>query len=116
MIPLGCTSKCQPMDVCINKPFKAILRKCWVEYVSVVINKDHGTIPPPSRQDMVDWVEKAFNTISLDTEMVKRSFDVCGITTTDKSKVRNGAFYESCMENSNKYLQDDDAQDDPFVL
>ena len=28
MIPPGCTSKCQQMDVCINKPFKAILRKC----------------------------------------------------------------------------------------
>ena len=27
-IPAGCTSKCQPMDVCLNKPFKAILRKC----------------------------------------------------------------------------------------
>ena len=28
MIPPGCTSKCQPMDVCINKPFQGILRKC----------------------------------------------------------------------------------------
>ena len=86
----------------------------------MVINKDkdHDKIPPPSRQVMVDWVEKAFNTISLDTEMVKPSFDVCGITTTDKSKVRNGAFYKSCMENANKHLEDDDgdAQDDPFVL
>ena len=27
-IPAGCTSKCQPMHVCPNKPFKAILRKC----------------------------------------------------------------------------------------
>ena len=25
IIPAGCTSKCQPMDVCLNKPFKAIL-------------------------------------------------------------------------------------------
>ena len=24
-IPAGCTSKCQPMDVCLNEPFKAIL-------------------------------------------------------------------------------------------
>ena len=27
-MPTGCTSKCQPMDVCLNKTFKAILRKC----------------------------------------------------------------------------------------
>ena len=40
--------------------------------------------------------------------MAKRSFDVCGITTTDNSKVRNGAFYESCMENANKHVQDGD--------
>ena len=60
----------------------------------------HVQIPPPSRQDMVDWVEKAFNVISTDTDMVKRSFDVCGITTTDKSKVRKGSFYKSCMENA----------------
>ena len=33
----GCTSKCQPMDVCINKAFKAILRKCWVNYISKII-------------------------------------------------------------------------------
>jgi len=26
MIPTGCTSKCQPMDICINKLFKEVLR------------------------------------------------------------------------------------------
>ena len=24
MVPPGCTSKCQPLDVCINKPFKGV--------------------------------------------------------------------------------------------
>ena len=106
------------MDVCINKPFKAILRKCWVDYVSEIVDKKLDKIPPPSRQNMVDWVEKVFNAISLDTEMVKRSFEVCGITITDKAKVRNGAFYKSCMENACKHLDDDaEAEDDyPFTL
>ena len=27
MIPSGCMSKCQPLEVCINKPVKAKLRK-----------------------------------------------------------------------------------------
>ena len=26
-IPAGCISKCPPMDVCLNKPFKAIVQK-----------------------------------------------------------------------------------------
>ena len=104
MILPSCTTKCQPMDVCINRLFKAILRKSWVEYVSEIINKEHVQLPPPSRQDMVDWVEKAFNYVSNDTKMVNRSFDVCGITTTDSSKVRRRSFYKGCMENASKHL------------
>ena len=76
MIPPGCTSKCQPMDVCINKPFKAILRKCWVTYISKIIEQmpattpDDFKLPPPSRQDMVDCVEEAYRLISSDKDMV----------------------------------------------
>ena len=96
MISPGCTSKCQPMDVCINKPFKAILRKCWVNCISKIIEQMPATtpndfkLPPPSRQDMVDWVEEAYKLISSDKDMVMRSFDVCGITTSDPAKVRSG--------------------------
>ena len=28
MVPPGCNSKCQPLDVCIDKPFKGGLRNC----------------------------------------------------------------------------------------
>ena len=116
MISSGCTSKYQPIDVCINKRCKAILQKCWVEDVSEMINKENVQLPPPSRQDVVDWVEKAFNYISNETQMVSRFFDACGITTTDSSKVQRGSFYKHCKENASKHLQSDEEEDDLFVL
>ena len=97
MISPGCTAKCQPMDVCINKPIKAILCKCSVTYISKIIKQmpattpDDFKLPPLSRQDMVDCVEKAYRLISSNKDMVKRSFDVCGITTSDPAKVRRGS-------------------------
>ena len=73
-------------------------------------------LPPPTRQDMVDWVEKAFQIISDDKGMIMKSFDVCGITTTDPSKVRNGEFYSKCMEKAITILDSDDTEDDSFTL
>ena len=51
--------------------------------------------------------------------MVARSFEVCGITTTDPSKVRSGEFYEQCMSNAKTILENDATEeddDDPFDL
>ena len=123
IIPPGCTSKCQPMDVCINKAFKAILRKCWVTYISKIIEQmpattpDDFKLPPPSRQDMVDWVEEAYRLISPDKDMVKRSFDVCGITMSDPAKVRSGSFYDKCMRHAKSIIEANELEDeDPFEL
>ena len=106
-IPAGCTSKCQPMDVCLNKPFKAILRKCWVNYISSVVETfPDGSqdpifkIPTATRQQMVDWVKEACDYLPRNQEMVKHSFEVCGITVSDNEKVRNADFYKRCMKDA----------------
>ena len=98
-IPDGCTSKCQPMDVCLKRPFKAILRKCWVNYISSVVetfpdaSQDPSfKIPAPTRQQMVGWVKEAFHYLTRNQEMVKPSFEVCGITLSDTENVRNADF------------------------
>ena len=124
-IPAGCTSKCQLMDVCLNKPFKAILRKCWVNYISSVVetfpdaSQDPSfKIPTPTRQQMVDWVKEAFDYLTRNQEMVKHSFEVCGITVSDTEKVRNADFYKRCMkdvlESLGNEVEEDD--DDTFTL
>ena len=115
MILPGCMPKCQPMDVCINKPFKVILRKCWVSYISKIIEQMPATTPddfkrpPSSRQGIVDWVEEACKLISSDKDMV--------ITTSDPAKVRSESFYEKCMRNSKSIIQANELEDeDPFEL
>ena len=40
-LPAGCTCKSQPIDVCINKPFKSIPRECYGDHV-VKVKKDAG--------------------------------------------------------------------------
>ena len=72
---------------------------------------DDFKLPLSSRQDMVDWVEEAFKLISSDKDMVMRSFDVCGMTTSDPAKVRSGSFYKKSIKEANE-LEDED----PFEL
>lgn len=48
--------------------------------------------------------------------MVKRSFEVCGITSSDPVKIRDGAFYQKCIEKAQDELDmDEDENDDPFA-
>ena len=124
-IPAGCTSKCQPMDVCLNKPFKAILRKCWVNYISRVVETFSDAsqdtsfkIPTPTRQQMVDWVKEAFNYLTQNQEMVTQFFEVCGITLSDTEKVQNADFYKRCMKDALESLENEVEEEgnDPFTL
>ena len=37
LVPVGCSSKCQPLDVCINKSFTGILRNFWEDCVANIV-------------------------------------------------------------------------------
>ena len=78
---------------------------------------DDFKLPPSSWKDMVDWVEEAYRLISSDKDMLKHSFDVCGITTSDPGKVRSGSFYDKCMKNAKSVIEANESEDeDPFEL
>ena len=52
------------MNVYLNKPFKPLLRRCWVKYAASVAesfpdanSNSSFKLPVPTRQNMIDWVK-----------------------------------------------------------
>ena len=95
--PAGCTSKCQPLDVCINKPFEGVLRNFWEDYVANIATnlteteqqRESFKLPSPSRQDIVNWIAEGINYLKNHPDMIENSFRVCGIASNDPGKERN---------------------------
>ena len=69
LVAAGCTSKCQPLDMYINKSFKGVLHNFWKGYVaSIVTNltetekqRESFKLPSPLRQDIVNWIFEGIN-------------------------------------------------------
>ena len=78
VIPGGCTSILQPLDVIINEPIKGHLRSSWVEYM--LEHSGDEIVKRPSKQQIVDWVEEANNILNSNLSIVKKSFLVTGIS------------------------------------
>ena len=53
-IPGGCTSLSQPVDIGINKPFKAFLHKAWEKWM-IDEGIRCGTTSPPTRELIAKW-------------------------------------------------------------
>ena len=67
------------MDKCINKPFKDHMTASWQEWMRQDRAKTKsGNLKQPTRQDAINWVSKAWDSISPDTLI--KSFKVCGIS------------------------------------
>jgi len=72
----------------------------------------------PSRQLIIDWVLEGYNYLLQRSDMIRRGFEVCGVTSTDPERVRNDNFYKNIMrkvqEEMNRYEADELVDDDPF--
>ena len=85
IIPGGCTSKIQPLDVSLNKPFKSVLKQQWIEYKDSIVDTTANPSPkdklkPPGKDKLAQWVKSGINYLEDHNEIVQKSFLVCSIT------------------------------------
>jgi len=65
IIPPGCTGLVQPIDLKINKPFKANMRKIYTDWL---LEQDEDVaIPSASRLDVSAWILEAVEGIKKET-------------------------------------------------
>ena len=125
IIPGGCTSKAQPLDVVINKPYKDKIRKLWTLFMQdrQAQAKDRLSLVGPSRQDVTGWMEGAQNALQQ-TAYISKSFKVTGISTAlggaEDHMIRDPNLIPETDDDSNKEADkfsgfEDEDVDDPFI-
>ena len=80
VIPGGLTRLVQPLDVCLNKPFKDRLREKWMTWMmsGEKTFTPGGQLRAASLVTVCQWVKESWQELSK--EMVERSFKKCGIS------------------------------------
>ena len=108
-IPGGLTPLLQPLDKCLNKPFKDDVRR---KYLAWMISGPFEFTPAgkknaPSRNLVLRWIKTAWG--DFPEEMVRKSFKTCGISNAMDGTKDDAVFTEESPE-----IDDDDIEENEF--
>lgn len=80
IIPGGMTSMLQPLDVCLNKPFKAHVKRLYAQWMAdgIYALTPTGRVRRPDIPLLCQWIVDAWKAIPAD--LVRKSFKKCAIS------------------------------------
>ncbi|NXH65374.1 POGZ protein, partial [Rhabdornis inornatus] len=70
VIPAGCSSKTQPLDVCIKRSLKDFLQKKWKERAKELADSDSSAL----LQLLLGWLGEALEILGNCPELIRKSF------------------------------------------
>ncbi|NXU37629.1 POGZ protein, partial [Drymodes brunneopygia] len=128
VIPAGCSSRIQPLDVCVKRSLKSFLQKKWKERAKELADSDSSALLQP----LLGWLGEALEILGNCRELIRRSFLVASVLPAESaaSPRRNGDEQEELIgameerlkigksrESSPEFPENDDAEgDDPEIL
>ncbi|CAI7747714.1 unnamed protein product [Closterium sp. NIES-53] len=113
VIPAGCTADVQPLDVPVNKSFKASVRQqyqSWFEADGMNTLTPAGNIKKPPREVVLKWISRAWKAVPAD--LIKKSFLTCGISNALDGSEDHMVMAHRRSQLSHEVEVDDDIQAD----
>ncbi|XP_075301492.1 pogo transposable element with ZNF domain isoform X2 [Opisthocomus hoazin] len=112
VVPAGCSSKIQPLDVCIKRTVKNFLHKKWKEQAKEMA--DSTCDSDILLQLVLCWLAEALEVIGDSPELVQQSFLVASVLPgpdgTANSPTRNADMQEELIASLEEQLKLSDAQ------
>ncbi|XP_054509198.2 pogo transposable element with ZNF domain isoform X1 [Agelaius phoeniceus] len=129
VIPAGCSSRAQPLDVCVKRSLKNFLHKKWRERARDLADSDSSAL----LQLLLGWLGEALEVLGNCPELIRKSFLVASVLPgpagASGSPRRNGDEQEELIaameerlkiaktrESSPEFPENDDPEADPEIL
>ncbi|CAI7733070.1 unnamed protein product [Closterium sp. NIES-54] len=111
VIPAGCTSEIQPLDIAVNRSFKTTVRQLyqeWFEREGVDTLTKKGNIKKPPVELTLKWISAAWK--SVPKELIQRAFLTCGI-----SNALDGSQDKLCLQHRRDELEGEEVDMDDEI-